>query len=684
MMSKISYIYKIVILFSVVFFLLIATWMMYQKEHDKNIAQYQKQLLIFSNSIEKKEELISNISLLKHEQSVVTVVLITLFGLWLFLFIGSYLGLLRSIDGITSVLKRVSMGGLHFRVTSQSDDEFKVITHALNDTLHTLEHEHSLLSEYRRAVDESALVAKTDVDGIITYVNPAYEEISGFKKEELIGRTHALVRSKVTTDIELEEMWQTILDKKIYRNTFENMTKYQRPFYVESTIVPIIDEHGEISEFISIMYDISELKAKELALQERLVRDDLTGMPNRNALNMRIEAASECKLLLLNIDNFSSVNSLYGESIADELLKQLAHYIRRLTKSGDLELFKLAADEFAIFADNKTSEAFFKEDVVMLSHYLNPVKLQCFAYEVTVRVSCGAVIRENHEVSRPLIAMAHIALNEARKRPKSYYFYNTKIDNSLQIERNILTLERLDYAIKNNTIIGYFQPIYNVKEGRIEKFETLMRLVDSAKNVYAPDEFLHVAKNARMYARLTHQILMATIQKAEENPGYYFSVNIGLEDILDSRTHAFILQQLRESTCAERILFELVESAEIEQTQEVKNFVENIRSYGCSIAIDDFGSGYSNYAYLVDINVDIVKIDGSLIKDIDVDENKRKITASVINIAHELGIECVAEYVSTESIFNVVCELGVDYVQGYYVAPASRELHTMDFLEVNE
>ena len=683
-MSKISYIYKIVILFSVVFFLLIATWFMYQKEHDKHIAQYEKELTQLSKNGSQCEVVIKNIELLKEEQFIVSVVLLVLFGIWLFFFMGAYLGLLKSIRGITSVLKRVSMGGLHMRVTSHSDDEFKVINEALNETLHTLEHEHSLLSEYRRAVDESALVTKTDIEGVITYVNLAYEQISGYKKEELIGNTHSLVRSSSTSDRSLDTMWQTILNKEVYRHVFENVTKDERPFYVDSTIIPIIDELGEISEFIAIMYDISELKAKELALHERFIRDEMTGLPNRNALNQRIKESKGCKLLLLNIDNFSAVNSLYGESIGDELIKQLALFIKKITKEGSLELFKLSADEFAVFGDIKVSEAFFKEDVVMLSHYLNPIKLQCFAYEVTIRVSCGAVIREHHEVSRPLIAMAHIALNEARRRPKSYCFYNTQIDNSLKIERNILTLERLDYAIKSNKVIGHFQAIYNVKKRRVEKFETLMRLVDEKGKIHMPDDFLEVAKSARMYARLTQHIILQTIKKAEENPEYYFSVNIGLEDILDSRTHAFILQQLRESTCAERILFELVESAKIEQSNEVKTFVENVKGYGSAIAIDDFGSGYSNYAYLLDINVDIVKIDGSLIKDIDVDENKRKITASIINIAHELGIECVAEYVSTNAIFDVVCDLGVDYIQGHYIAPAQQELFTTGVEVVSE
>lgn len=673
-MGRISYIYKIIILFSVVFFLLIAMWLMYQKEHDKNIAQYEEQLATLNENTFFYEQTAHNIQLLKEEQNSVTIVLVILFGLWLFFFVGAYYGLLQSINAITNVLKRVSIGGLHLRIKSHSDDEFNLITTAINQTLHTLEHEHFLLNEYRRAVDESALVSKTDKDGIITYVNAAYEEISGYKKEELIGKTHALVRSQATPDSEFEIMWQKLLNKEIYRNTFENLTKFERPFYVESTIVPIIDEHGEISEFIAIMYDVSQLKAKEQALKEQLFRDDLIGLPNRNALNSRIQSAKGSKLLLLNIDNFSAVNSLYGESIGDELIKQLGNYIQRLTKSGSLELYKLSADEFAIFADYKTSDVFFKEDVVLMSHHLNPAKIKCFAYEVTIRVSCGAVIKENHEVTRPLIAMANIALNEARKRPKSYYFYNEDVDNALQIERNILTLERLDYAIKNNNIVGHFQPIFNVKEQRVDKFETLMRLVDKQGYTHCPDDFLPVAKSARMYARLTQQIIVQTIQKAEENPEYYFSVNIGLEDILDSRTHAFILQQLRESTCAERILFELVESAEIEQSQLVKTFVENIKGYGSSIAIDDFGSGYSNYAYLLDINVDIIKIDGSLICDIDVDENKRKIAASIIHIAHELGITCVAEYVSTKAIFDVVCELGIDYVQGHYIARAQKEL----------
>lgn len=594
--------------------------------------------------------------------------------LWVYLFIGSYIGVRRSIDILIEVTDEVASGHLKARMPEESSEEFNHIAFSMNHMIHSLHNRQSLLKSYKKALDDATLICKTDIDAQITYINQAYEKLCGYKLSEVLGKKNAIFHSKNTDDLQIQMLWNTILDKQVYHGIFENVAKDGSHYFVKSTIVPILDENENIIEFMSVMSDITTLVAHEKALELRLHTDDLTGLPNRISLHEAIATVKNAKMLLLDIDNFSMVNTIYGERVGDEVLIQLGRKLKELTGGSTLQLFHLASDEFAILADDSVDDLHFQEDVVMLAHYLNPVKLQCFSHEITIRVSTGAVIASRSDDKRPLIAMASIALKEAKKHPRSYFYYSEAADSSQQIEDNLATIERLDYAIRNGTINCYYQPIYNVHTERVEKFEGLMRLIGPDDKTYSPDTFINVAKGARLYGKLTQQVVLNTLAIAELNPEIVFSINIDVEDINDTHTAAFILDQLHRSTSAERIVFELVESEKIDNNDFVKSFLAQLKRLGCQIAIDDFGSGYSNYAYMLEMGIDLIKIDGSLITNIDTDKDKQRIVASIISIVHDLGMETVTEYVNSHAVYDMVVSLGTDYVQGIYIAAAAEEL----------
>ncbi|MCJ7764962.1 MAG: EAL domain-containing protein, partial [Thiovulaceae bacterium] len=345
----------------------------------------------------------------------------------------------------------------------------------------------------------------------------------------------------------------------------------------------------------------------------------------------------------------------------------LADKLQKMLSNKNLTLFHFSGDEFAILANAQVPADFFREDVVMLAYQLNPVELQCSAHTITVRVRIGAAEGSKIKNLRSIISMAGLALRDAEKRKQPYVFYSESADTLLHLEENILTLEMVDFALNNQRVKVHFQAISNTKTHAIEKFEALVRIADQKGKIHYPSEFIAIAKRARLYDKLSKEIFTQTLRTAEKNPSFDFSFNIEMADILDPETSYFILLELRRSSCAARIVFELVESQELEESEEVYHFFKLIKAEGAKIAIDDFGSGYSNYAYLMKLGVDIVKIDGSLIVNIATNLDNKRIVKSIINIIHELGMKAVAEFVEDRETYQEIVLLGADYAQGNFI-----------------
>ena len=597
------------------------------------------------------------------------------FGLviWVYSYIANMYSIHESISELKRTLVDIAEGRYSSRVSKLRASEFDLFVTEVNDMLRSLEQNSSFLQEYKRVVDASAPLVKTDVRGYITYVNKAYELLSGYSSDELVGNSHALIRSEETSDQYLEDFWKTILNKELFRGEFQNINRAGKKFFVESTVVPILDEKGEIFEFISIMFDITERKAQEQALERQLYIDTLTNLPNRNALHKAIDLHFSHKLMLINIDDFTTVNTIYGEQIGDVLIQKMAKHLQSILSSDKLKLYRNSGDEFAILADEGVPLDFFKEDAVLMAHQLNPTLLQCLEHEIRVRIRIGVAHGSQYGNPRSLVSMASLALKNAKHTKQAYSFYSEGVDNYLHLEENMTTLEMLDYAIKNKLVKAHFQPIANTRNNEVEKYEALIRIVDRHGITHYPNSFLSIAKGARLYSKFSQEIFVQTLDAAKKNPLFDFSFNIELTDILDAQTSSFILKELRASNCAERIVFELVESEDLIGNEQVYHFFKLIKREGAKIAIDDFGSGYSNYAYLMKLGVDIVKIDGSLISNITTNSDHKRIVKSIINIMHDLGMKVVTEYIEDKEIYQTVVLLGADYAQGHFIEKAIGE-----------
>ncbi len=534
----------------------------------------------------------------------------------------------------------------------------KSLTHLVNVTQGELDETITFLDQYKMVLDESAIVSKSDAEGRITYVNDAFCTISGYSRSELLGNSHNIVRHPDTPQELFKGLWQTITAGRVWKETFRNRTKGGRDYYIKSVVVPIFDDNGAIVEYIAASTDVTDLVEKEQIIQ-RQRRDTLTGLKNRTALFEDLqEMAERCGLVLFNIDRFSDINDFFGFETGDKLLRAFAKRFKGLLQSG--KLYRITGDEFAYLCTESEFENRCRMD---LFDYIGMMEHESFdigGFGVTVHLSAGVAFAEAGGVYN----MAHVALKEAKAQQAKVVFFDDNRDLALKSRNNIVMAETIRAAIEEDRIVPYFQGIIDNATRRIVKYEALIRLIDRDGSVLTPFHFIEHAKKSKLYEQLTRVMVAKTLAFFEAQ-SCEFSLNLALQDILSETTRDFIYASIERSPAANRLVFEIVESEGIESFDEVAAFIKRVRGCGCKIAIDDFGTGYSNFSYLSRLDVDYLKIDGSLIKNITVSDDQRYIVESILHFARKKGIEVVAEFVEDEAVFEILVGLGVAYSQGY-------------------
>ncbi|MDA3946410.1 MAG: EAL domain-containing protein, partial [Helicobacteraceae bacterium] len=221
-------------------------------------------------------------------------------------------------------------------------------------------------------------------------------------------------------------------------------------------------------------------------------------------------------------------------------------------------------------------------------------------------------------------------------------------------------------AIDQKRIVPYFQPIIHLESGKIIKYESLVRQIDTDGTIIKPEQFLELAAQTPLYRELTKMMIEHVFAAFVDKP-YRFSINLSMRDLLDSELMVILEDQLKANPeSAKRLEIELLESEDLFDIQATERFITLLKSYGCRIAIDDFGTGYSNFSYIAKLSVDTLKIDGSLISKINTDEKYFQTVQAIVHYAQTLGLETVAEFIETKETALKLRDIGVTYGQGYY------------------
>lgn len=368
----------------------------------------------------------------------------------------------------------------------------------------------------------------------------------------------------------------------------------------------------------------------------------------------------------VKIEDFEEFENYFGQKLS---LKMQDKFSKKLFKMmpkecNYSEVFILGNGEYVLLRETE-SYSFDRElSVEYIKKFQQNVRnakihIKHIDYDVSIIVSMafGEKALEN----------AKYGLRYLEESRGSFIIAKNFVENvQKRAKKNLRTLQMVKRALENDSIISYFQGIVNNRTGEIEKYESLVRLVDEEQNVIAPYFFLDIAKKGKYYAQITSRVLENAFNALYQLEGE-ISVNLSLLDIEDKFTRVRIFELLNlHKREAHRIIFELLEDESVKNFKIISKFISNVKRSGAKIAIDDFGSGYSNFVRLLEYQPDIVKLDGSLIKNIMADAFSFSIVKSMVSFAKDQNIKVVAEFVENEEIYNYLCKLGVDYSQGYY------------------
>lgn len=532
----------------------------------------------------------------------------------------------------------------------------------------------AFLSSYKKALDASSLVSICNPDQQMTQVNDALCQRSGYTAAELVGQDCSYLWTDEYKAL-LPAVLDCVLNGDVWKGQVSAKSKQGEIFYIEACIVPIIDEAGMVRELVNISYDITPLIESREAMLHRLHHDALTELPNRTKLLSDTEESANSKwIALFNIDSFNEINAFYGVEVADKLLQAIAVRLSQLITELPAQIYKLPVDEYALVIHKNWKQQEFEQFVNSLIEHVSEQGVLVEEANINVTMTAGLASSDRiDELAKDVVIAADMALKMAKKHQKPFIFYDPQMNIKEGYEKNLNWIQRLRSAMDEDRLVPFYQPIVNRRTLKVERYECLVRIIENDGSVISPFHFLEVAKKLKLYPLLTQRMIEKSFAKFADQP-FHFSINLSIEDIVDPAMSAWLLKKVQACQFSERIIFEIVESEGIQNYDVVNRFIQEVKRYGVQIAIDDFGAGYSNFAYIMRLDVDFIKIDGSIIRDIHQNRSSQVITETILDFAKKLDIQTVAEFVADEAVYDYVKHLQVDCLQGYLFGEPHAEL----------
>ena len=514
--------------------------------------------------------------------------------------------------------------------------------------------------------DSSDGVIITDEKNQIVEVNKAVEKIYGYTKEELIGKNPNILSSNLHNEEFYSNMWEDLKNNSKWNGEIINRKKDNSLIHEWMSITALHDEKNYIHNYFAIFTDLTELKKVEKKMEFMAYHDQLTHLYNKSYLTSILKNSIDYRtLILLNINNFSYINTAYGFDIGDEILISVSQILKENFEIDTI--CKINSDEFALVFNKEISIV---DKINEIQNYFMKNLINVKKIKINITFSYGAVYG-----NEMLLRKASTALKEAKENGKNRYEIfeqNYSIDYTKR-EAFINYTNLIKSALDNDQFVPFFQGIYDNFNHNITKYEALARIVLTDK-IISPYEFLEPAKLCGLLPEITKVMIEKTL-KIMTNNNFSFSINITEDDLAEN----YLVEYLNEKTSTyqinpNRIILEILEGVSSTGKKNHIKQLTSLKAKGYKIAIDDFGAEYSNFERILDLDIDFLKIDSKYIKDIDNNKRSFEIVKAISFFAKNVNIPCIAEFVHNESVQKIVKELGITCSQGYYFSIPNRDI----------
>ncbi|MBI2413803.1 MAG: EAL domain-containing protein [Deltaproteobacteria bacterium] len=551
------------------------------------------------------------------------------------------------------------------------------------------------LKKLSMAMEQSVnVVFITDIKGNIEYVNPMFEQVTGYSKEEAIGQNPRILSSGEVTNQDYESLWKTITAGKTWRNVYKNKKKTGGYYWSNSVISPIKNENGEITNFLAVQEDITEKMVSEERIQYLARYDELTGLVNRTRFIELLDEWIYCAaasgdigaFYLLDMDDFKFLNDTYGHGAGDEFLRRASRIlsaavgrIRPEKISKEPILGRLSGDEFAVFIPGVAVR-----EALSIAETLRK-DIEDFRFQeapIAITVSIGIVLFPAHgRNAKELFTRADAAMYRAKELGRNRFHLFIPEDQDLEkMHSRVAWKERILKSLRENRFEPWFQPILDLSTNTIHHYESLARLKSEDGSIMLPGAFIDIAERFGLIGSIDRMIIEKSMlmQSRLRKDGKHisFGMNLSGKDLGDDDLLSFLKTKMVETGAdPDKLVFEITETAAIGDLDRAIKFIKALKTIGCHFALDDFGVGFTSFTYLREMQVDYIKIDGSFIRKLNVSPNDQVFVKAITDVAKGLKIKSIAEFVENKETLELLKTFGVDFAQGYLIGkPAPPEV----------
>jgi diguanylate cyclase (GGDEF)-like protein/PAS domain S-box-containing protein len=543
-------------------------------------------------------------------------------------------------------------------------------------------------------------VIRTDPDGTIDYLNPVAERLTGWKAEEAIGRTVSevfQVVDEITRKPLVSPVARCLEEKRVVESPGHALllSREGKEYSVRDSAAPIWDRNGAALGAVLVFKDVTQLRGMEREMIYLASHDALTGLINRREFEARLKRAIRGSraerrhhvLLYLDLDEFKVVNDTCGHLVGDEMLKQITALLRSRVRRSDV-LARLGGDEFGVLLEDCPPDQA-RQIAEEMRRTVREFRF-CWRdqiFEVGVSIGLVPINGDSGDLAQVLSAAdaaCYVAKDGGRNRVHEY-----EPDDTLVAERygEMQWIHRIHRAFEDKRFRLFYQliqPIGGDNTSRDLLCEVFIRMLDPGGKILEPQAFIVAAERYHLIGSLDRWVVktafsaLAEAQKREWSRPVLFAINLSGQSLGEENFLSFVVEELERSAVdARRICFEITETAAISKLDAAIRFISILKSKGCRFILDDFGSGLSSFAYLRDLQVDFLKIDGEFVQNMLEDRVKRAMVESINQIGHVMGLQTIAEWVENRQTHDALKELGVDYAQGFWLCKPQPLVHDL-------